>query len=226
MVNLKDVQNNSVVKALIDTANHYLEVKGYTEHGQRHVGYVSATAGKILSELNFPDREVELAKITGWVHDVGNAVNREHHGITGAVLVMPILKDMGMDIEEIMKVITAIGNHEEGNGIPVNAISAAIIIADKSDAHRTRVRKDKYDPNDIHDRVNYSIKNNNMEVDSEKKVIRIKFEMDTNTSSVMEYLQIYLSRMRMSESAANFLGCTFELVINNVIINNHNYGLK
>ena len=221
MVTLKDVQKNLKIKSLIEAANHYLEVKGYTEHGQRHVGYVSATAGKILSALNYSEREVELAKIAGWIHDVGNAINRERHGITGALLMFPILQDMGMDLNEIMEIIGAIGNHEEENGMPVNPVSAAIIIADKSDAHRTRVRKNKYDPNDIHDRVNYSIKNNNMIIDPLKKLIKISFEMDTNTSSVMDYLQIYLSRMTMSENAANFLGCTFELVINDVIINNH-----
>ena len=220
MITLTDVKNNTILQELIRAANHYLEVKGYTEHGLRHVGYVSETSGNILKMLGFDDRTIELARIAGWIHDVGNSINRVNHGITGATLLFPILLNMGMEVSEVMQITTAIGNHEEENGIPVNPICSALIIADKSDAHKTRVRKNKYDPDDIHDRVNYSIRSNRVVVDRENRIIRMEFEMD-DTSSLMEYFEIYLSRMMISEKAAKFLNCSFELVINGVLMNNH-----
>ena len=152
------------------------------------------------------------------MHDIGNAVNRKNHGLTGATLAFQLLDNMGMDMREIAVVIGAIGNHEEETGVPVGAVSAALIIADKSDAHRSRVRKDSYDSNDIHDRVNMSIKKNSLIVDRQKHVIRLVISMD-QTSALIEYLQIYLSRIALSEKAAAFLGCSFELVINGATIN-------
>lgn len=220
MITLEDIKSNEDILKLVEAANKSLAAIGYTEHGPRHVGYVSNTAAKILSSLGYDSRTVELAAITGWVHDVGNCVNRFNHGLTGACLMMPILKELGMPMDEVCKVIGAIGNHEEQTGIPVSAISAAIIIADKSDAHRTRVRRGRYDPEDIHDRVNYAIKKNRVVVDRLHKSIRYEMIMD-QSSSVMDFFQIYLSRMNLSEKAANFLGCSFDIVINNVKINSY-----
>lgn len=219
MVTLEDIRNNKEISALIHEANNVLAAIGYTEHGQRHVGYVSNTAAAILKKLDYPARTVELASITGWVHDVGNVVNRKHHGMNGAALLYPLLRDMGMDIAEVCTVLSATGYHEEETGQPVSVVSAALIIADKSDAHRTRVRKGKYDPYDIHDRVNYSIKKNWVEVDAEKRVIRYEMVMD-ESSSVMEFMTIFLKRMRMCEQAAAFLKCRLDIVVNGVTINN------
>ena len=223
MVTLEDIHNNAEITALIHEANNVLAAIGYTEHGLRHVGYVSNTAAALLQKLDFPERLVELAAITGWVHDVGNAVNRKHHGITGGALLFPLLRDMGMEMGEIAQILAAVGHHEEENGAPVSALSSAIIIADKSDAHRTRVRKGRYDPNDIHDRVNYSIKKNWVEVDREHRAIIYGMVMD-NTSSVMDFMQIYIKRMLLCEKAAEFLGCQFDIVVNGVAINNQKAG--
>lgn len=217
-ITLERVKSDKNFRALIDAANGSLEVMGYTEHGLRHVGYVSRTTANILRELGYDDRTVELGAITGWIHDIGNAVNRKNHGLSGAAIAFPLLQRMGMDMREIAVIIGAIGNHEEETGLPVSAVSAALIIADKSDAHRSRVRRGSYDSGDIHDRVNMSITKNSLVVDREKRVIRLVIFMN-KTSALMEYLQIYLSRMILSEKAAAFLGCTFELVINGSIIN-------
>lgn len=217
-ITLEMVKGNIEFRKLIDTANTNLEVMGYTEHGLRHVGYVSKTTENILKELGYDGRTVELGAIAGWIHDIGNAINRKHHGLTGATLAFDVLSRMRMDIGEIAQIIGAIGNHEEETGLPVNPISAALIIADKSDAHRSRVRKKNFDMSDIHDRVNMSIKKNYLAVDKEKRVIRLVIYMDT-TSATMEYLQIYLTRMVLCEKAASFLGHTFELVINGAVIN-------
>lgn len=218
MITLDDVKTNREFKTLIETANNNLEVMGYTEHGLRHVGYVSKTTANILRELGYDKRTVELGAIAGWIHDIGNAVNRKNHGHTGATLAFDVLSRMGMDISEIAPIIGAIGNHEEETGLPVNALSAALIIADKSDAHRSRVRKKSYDISDIHDRVNLAIKKNYIAIDTDKKKIRLVIFMDS-TSATMEYLQIYLTRVVLCEKAAGFLGCTFELVINGAVIN-------
>lgn len=218
-VTLEMVRANTEFRRLIDTANTNLEVMGYTEHGLRHVGYVSKTTANILTELGYDERTVEVGAIAGWIHDIGNAVNRKHHGLTGATLAYDVLSRMHMDIEEIAVVIGAIGNHEEESGLPVNAVSAALIIADKSDAHRSRVRKKKpFDQSDIHDRVNMAIKKNYLVVDKEKRKIRLVIFMD-KISSTLDYMQIYLSRILLCEKAAEFLGCVFELMINGAVIN-------
>lgn len=217
-VTLEMIKSNNEFRRLIDCANTNLEYMGYTEHGLRHVGYVSKTTANILHELGYDDRTVELGAIAGWVHDIGNSINRKHHGLTGATLAYDALSRMHMDISEIALIIGAIGNHEEENGLPVNPISAALIIADKSDAHRSRVRKKTFDVSDIHDRVNMAIKKNYLVVDKQKRKIRLVIFMD-DISSTMDYMQIYLSRILLCEKAAEFLGCVFELMINGMIIN-------
>ncbi len=217
-ITLNDVKENDEFKQLINASNNSLKVLGYTEHGLRHVGYVSKTTANILSTLGFPQRTVELGAIAGWIHDIGNAINRKHHGLTGSLLAYDILVRMGMDAGEVALIISAIGNHEEETGTPVNEVAAALILADKSDAHRSRVRRETADRKDIHDRVNLSIKKNYLAIDKNKKTIRLVIQMD-NTSATMEYLQIYLSRMVLSEKAAAFLGYWFELVINGNVIN-------
>lgn len=219
MVTLQDMKQNEAVKAMIRAGNRYLEALGYTDHGPRHVSYVSRTASGILSALGYSPREVELAAIAGWVHDVGNAVNRHNHGPNGAIMLLPILKDAGMEMNDVMEIITAVGNHEEQSGTVSSAVSAALAIADKSDAHKTRVRNGKPDPTDIHDRVNFSIQQNSVTVDRKNHVIRHELVMD-ETSSVLEYTQIYTARIVMCEQAAAFLNCAFELVINGQTVNN------
>ena len=218
-VTLEMVRANVEFRKLIDTANSNLEYMGYTEHGLRHVGYVSKTTSNILAELEYDERTVELGAIAGWIHDIGNAINRKNHGLTGATLAYDALSRMHMDISEIALIMGAIGNHEEETGLPVNPVSAALIIADKSDAHRSRVRKNKpFDASDIHDRVNMAIQRNYLVVDKEKRKIRLVIFMD-DISSTLEYMQIYLSRILLCEKAAEFLGCVFELMITGAVGN-------
>jgi metal-dependent HD superfamily phosphatase/phosphodiesterase len=220
MITLHDIKQNEDIKALIRAGNRYLEACGYTDHGPRHVSYVSKTASGILKALGYSPREVELAAIAGWVHDVGNSVNRHDHGPNGAVLLFPILREAGMDVADAVEIITAVGNHEEHSGFVSSPVSAALAIADKSDAHKSRVRNGQPDPTDVHDRVNFSIQQNRVTVDAEQKVIRHELTMD-DTSSVLEYLSIYMDRIEMCEAAARFLGQRFELCINGRTVNNH-----
>ena len=217
-ITLDDVKNNKEFSALIERANINLENIGYTEHGIRHVGYVSKTTANILRETGCDERTVELGAIAGWIHDIGNAVNRLNHGLTGAVMSMSLLENMGMDMNEISVIMAAIGNHEEQSG--VNDVSAALILADKSDTHRSRVRRKNFNLNDIHDRVNLAIKKNYLAVNNADKTIRLVIIMNSEMSSIMDYFEIYLSRMILCEKAAQFLGYEFELVINGRVINN------
>ena len=219
MITLQEIKQNESIKALVRAGNRYLEALGYTDHGPRHLGYVSRTASGILKSLGYSEREVELAAIAGWVHDVGNSVNRHDHGPNGAILLFPLLREIGMDIEDVMIIITAVGNHEEQSGTVSSAVSAALAIADKSDAHKSRVRNGRPDVGDIHDRVNFAIQENRVIVDRKHKIIRQELKMD-ESSSVLEYLSIYLPRILMCEKAAEFLGQHFELFINDRPVNN------
>ena len=219
MITLQEIKQNESIKALVRAGNRYLETLGYTDHGPRHLGYVSRTASGILKSLGYNEREVELAAISGWVHDVGNSVNRHDHGPNGAILLFPLLREIGMDIEDVMIIITAVGNHEEQSGTVSSAVSAALAIADKSDAHKSRVRNGRPDVGDIHDRVNFAIQENSVIVDRKHKIIRQELKMD-ESSSVLEYLSIYLPRILMCEKAAEFLGQHFELFINDRPVNN------
>lgn len=215
---VQKVKQDEEVKALIASSGEALKAMNYTEHGLRHANYVSKTAGKVLAELQFDKKDVDLAIIAGYLHDIGNAINRTNHGTTSAILAYGILKRIGLPLADINRVISAIGNHEEQTGSIVNDLTAALVIADKSDAHRTRVLRENFDPNDIHDRVNFSIKKSYVSVDRENSAINSMIYMDSS-SSVMDYLKIYLSRIVMSEKAAHFLNCSFNLYINDVLIN-------
>lgn len=215
-VTLADIKKNEKIEVLVEHANKVLAVMGYTDHGPRHVGYVSRIAAEILENLGKDARRVELAKITGWVHDVGNMVNRKSHGLNGATLLFPILCEMGMDISEACEVCSAVGSHEEESGLPISDISAALIIADKVDAHRARVRSKQFLPTDIHDRVNYSIQNTKLIV--KDGTITMEYTMN-NGASPMDFLSIYMTRMQMCEKSARFLGCNFALHINGVKLN-------
>ncbi len=218
-ITLEDVRRNEELRTMIDAGNDYLRQMGYTEHGPRHVGYVCRVAGDILQALDYPERMVELAAITGWVHDVGNAIHRKEHGTKGALLLFPILRDMGMPTDEILTILTAVSNHEEDHGRISSPVSAALVLADKSDAHKSRVRYGQANMDDIHDRVNLSIQRNRIQVDKANKLIVHELEMD-DSSSVMEYLQIYMSRVTMCEEAAAYLGCSFDLMVNGRSVNN------
>jgi metal-dependent HD superfamily phosphatase/phosphodiesterase len=211
---LEEVKKNSIVNVFVRSANDYLGTLGYTEHGVRHVGLVASIAENVLLYLDYPKRIQELAGIAGYIHDIGNVVNRRDHGQSAALLAMRLLKDMGMTPEEIALIISAIGNHEEESGDPVNPIAAALILADKSDVHKTRVRNRDISKYDIHDRVNFAVERSFLKVIKEKKIISLQLTIDTQISKVMEYFEIFMSRMLMCRRAASSLNCTFELIIN------------
>ncbi|MCX5779115.1 MAG: HD domain-containing protein [Elusimicrobia bacterium] len=213
-ITLDAVKKNTLANRFIDAANEYLGAVGYTEHGQRHVSLVAAMAHNTLTRLGFQDPLPELAGIAGYLHDIGNVVNRQDHGQSAALIAMRILKEMGATPDEIAIIISAIGNHEEEIGEPVNPVAAALILADKSDVHKTRVRNPDQVSVDIHDRVNYAAERSFLNVDGQKKTISLGLTIDTKVSQVMEYFEIFISRMIMCRRAAKFLGCTFELIIN------------
>lgn len=214
MVTLQDVKNNPIIDSFIRKGNEYLGVMGFTEHSYRHLNLVSTIAFNILRELGHPERDAELAAIAGYLHDIGNVISRNEHGISGANLCFPILVNMGMPPGEVAVVISAIANHEESHGQPVNNVAAALIMADKSDVHRTRVRNPDLVTFDIHDRVNYAVEKSSLSVDSAGRTITMDLAIDTEICPVMEYFEIFLTRMMLCRRAANFLDCNFELVIN------------
>ncbi|OPY58133.1 MAG: HD domain protein [Pelotomaculum sp. PtaU1.Bin035] len=214
MITLEDIKKDPVIDSFIRKGNQYLGVMGFTEHSYRHVNLVSSIAKNILERLGFPLRQNELASIAGYMHDIGNVVNRNEHGISGALIAYPILIQMGMHPDEIATVISAIANHEEQNGHAVNSVAAALIVADKSDVHRSRVRNPDFATFDIHDRVNYAVEHSFLRVSDDKRAITMELTIDIDICPVMEYFEIFLSRMIMCRRAANFLKCNFELVIN------------
>jgi uncharacterized protein len=202
------------VEILMDKCNEYLGVAGYTEHGRRHGKVVAKTARNILKALGDSEPLQELAAIAGYLHDAGNVINRDFHAQTGAVVAQQILTEMAMPWEDIVEVIAAIGNHHEEDGLPVNRIGAALIIADKADVHRSRVRNTRTLRTDIHDRVNYAASKSEIKVDPTARSITLVLTVETQLASVMEYFEIFLSRMLISKKAANFLEMEFHLVIN------------
>lgn len=215
MITLQDVIKNEEVEALIQGAQKQLDGLGYTEHSHRHISIVSQRAGEILETLGYPARTIELAKIAGYLHDIGNCVNRVDHAHSGAILAYNILKDMGMPVEERTEIMMAIGNHDEDTGTAVSDISAALILADKSDVHRDRVLKDNLSTFDIHDKVNYAVTDADLTIDSGEKRIVLKLTIDTKICPVLDYFEIFMDRTMMSKYAAKYLNIWFELLINN-----------
>lgn len=209
-----EIKANADIRTYITQADASLGALGYTEHSFAHVTQVAETAGYILSTLGYDEHSVELAKIAGFLHDIGNLINRSEHSQSGAVLAFCILEKLGFDAEDIATISTAIGNHDEGTGIPVNAVAAALIIADKSDVRRSRVRNKDRSTFDIHDRVNYSVIKSQLHIDNEHQNISLDLSVDTELSSVMDYFEIFLGRMILCRKAADKLGLHFCLTIN------------
>ena len=214
MITLKDIKENQELDSLIRGAQKQLNAIGYTEHGHRHISIVSKRAGDILEKLGYPERTVELARIAGYMHDIGNCVNRVDHAHSGAILAYQILKEMGMPIEEITEIMMAIGNHDENTGTAVSDISAALILADKSDVHRDRVVNKNLSTFDIHDRVNYAVTDADLIMNAEERKITLNLTIDTKISPVLDYFEIFMQRTMMCKYAAKYLKIWFELIIN------------
>lgn len=215
MLTYQEVIKSEIIKTYIIRADESLLALGYTEHSFSHVVHVANMAGYILKTLGYDDRTVELAKIAGYMHDIGNLVNRKDHSQSGAVMAWSILNDMGCDPGEIATIVTAIGNHDEGTGVPVNAVAAALILADKADVRRSRVRNKDVTTFDIHDRVNYSVQESKLTIDDSKTSVMLTLSVDTAYGSVMDYFEIFMGRMLLCRKAAEKLGLKFGLIINN-----------
>lgn len=213
-ITLQDVKRDERVRVYIEKANEAMAAIGYTEHGFRHAGIVAGMSQGIPRQLGLPVRDSDLAGIAGFLHDIGNVINRNIHTETGAVLAHHILTAMGMETVDIAIIIGAIGNHEEDNGFPINAVAAAVIIADKSDVHFSRVQNLNPVSFDIHDRVNFAVQKSYLRVDAAHKIISLELTINTESASVMEYFEIFLQRMLMCRKAANMLGCKFKLIAN------------
>ncbi len=214
MLTYDEITKSQAIQTYIIRADESLAALGYTEHSFAHVMHVAQTAGYILETLGYDERTVELAKIAGYLHDIGNLVNRKDHSQSGAVMAWSILNDMGCDPAEVATIVTAIGNHDEGTGVPVNAVAAAMILADKADVRRSRVRNTDIVTFDIHDRVNYSVKKSLLKINEEKTIIKLKLTVDTQYGSVMDYFEIFMQRMILCRKAAEKLGLQFKLIIN------------
>lgn len=214
MITFQDIKENQAIHTYIKKADESLVALGYTEHSFAHVTMVAENAGYILETLGYPARDIELVKIAAYLHDIGNLVNRVDHSQSGAVMAFRILNDLHMDPAEIAEIVTAIGNHDEGTGKPVSPMSAALILADKSDVRRSRVRNQDVTTFDIHDRVNYSVKKSELKINETHTIIKLKLSVDTRYGSVMDYFEIFLNRMVMCRKAAEALGLQFKLIIN------------
>lgn len=214
MVTFEMIKNDPSVRTYITEADRSLEALGYTEHSFAHVTAVAERAALLLDWLEYDKRTVELARIAGFLHDIGNIVNRVDHSQSGALISFRLLDKLNMDAKEISEIVTAIGNHDEGTGVPVSAIAAALILGDKSDVRRTRVRNSDVSSFDIHDRVNYSATSSEMILSDDRKSVTLKLNIDTKISAIMDYFEIFLVRMKLCRSAANKLGVDFKLCIN------------
>ena len=214
MISLNTIRDSKLVETFIIKGNEHLAAIGYTDHGLVHVGLVASLSRKVLLDLGYDHHLAELAGIAGYMHDLGNVINRMGHSQSGAMMAIEILSRMGMEPEEISIIVSAIGNHDEGSGHPVNAVSAALILADKSHVHRNRVRNTDVATFDIHDRVNYAVEKSVLKVDGPGRMITMDLMIDTDICPVMEYFEIFLSRMLLCRRAANFLNCEFALIIN------------
>lgn len=212
MLTLEDVKNDERIRVYITKANENLGALGYTDHGERHSTITAERAREILLKLGYEEEVAELASIAGYLHDLGNVISRSFHAMAGALLVRPILSELGMPLKNLVEVLAAVGNHDEGEeGEPVSEVAAAVLIADKSDVNRSRVRTLKEIEFDIHDRVNYAVTDSQLEVDQEAKIIRLRLHIDSEISDMVEYFEIFLSRMLASRRAAKMLGYEFDL---------------
>ncbi|MCL2578442.1 MAG: HD domain-containing protein [Oscillospiraceae bacterium] len=214
MVTFADVKKNEEIKIYIQNADQSMEALGYTEHAFAHVTKTAVLAGSLLKDLGQDARTVELGEIAGYMHDIGNLVNRSDHAHSGALMAFRLLKDMGMDPKEVAIVMAAIGNHDESTGFPVNAVAAAIILADKSDVRRSRVRCREAIAQDIHDRVNYAVEDSSLSLNVDAGAVVLKLTIDTEICPVMEYFEIFLDRMLLCRRAAAFFSLNFGLIIN------------
>lgn len=214
MLTYEAVKNSEAIKTYIIRADESLAALGFTEHSFDHVVHVAQMAGYILHTLGYDERTVEIAKIAGYLHDIGNLVNRKEHSQSGAVMAWSILNDMNCDPGEMATIVTAIGNHDEGTGVPVNAVAAALILADKADVRWTRVRNTDIATFDIHDRVNYSVKKSALKINEDKTLVKLKLTVDIKFGSVMDYFEIFMGRMLLCRKAAEKLGLQFKLIIN------------
>ena len=214
MITLEDVKKNEEVQELIIVAQKQMNAIGYTEHSIRHVSIVSNRAARILETLGYPQERIELARIAGYMHDIGNCVNRVDHAHSGAILAYQILKNMGMDIKNSSEIMMAIGNHDEQTGTSVSDISAALILADKSDVHRDRVVNTNMSTFDKHDKVNYAVTNADFKIDVQTRIATLDLTIDTNICPVLDYFEIFMDRTMMSKYAAKYLDIWFELIIN------------
>ena len=214
MLTYQEITKNEAIKTYIIRADESLGALGFTEHSFAHVVHVAETAGYILEKLGYDERTVELAKIASYLHDIGNLVNRKEHAQSGAVMAWSILNDMKCDPAEMATIVTAIGNHDEGTGVPVNTVAAAMILADKADVRRSRVRCRDISKFDIHDRVNYSVKESWLDINEEKTTVTLRLTIDTEFGSVMDYFEIFMERMILCRKAAEKLGLQFKLNIN------------
>ena len=214
MLTYEAVKDSDAIRTYIVRADESLGELGFTEHSFAHVVHVAEMAGYILETLGYDARTVELAKIAGYMHDIGNLVNRKEHSQSGAIMAWSILNDMDCDPAELATIVTAIGNHDEGTGVPVNAVAAALILADKADVRRSRVRNGNIASFDIHDRVNYSVKKSVLKINEDKTIVKLKLMVDTKYGSVMDYFEIFMGRMILCRQAAEKLGLQFKLIIN------------
>ncbi len=214
MITYETIKDNETVKTYIRKADQSLGALGFTEHSFAHVCMVAETCGYILKTLGYSEHEVDLGKIAAYLHDIGNVVNRSEHSQSGAIMAFRILDNMNMPPEDIAEIVTAIGNHDEGTGTPVSPIAAALILADKSDVRRSRVRNQEPSTFDIHDRVNYSVTKSQLKINEEKTIIKLKLNIDSHYGSVMDYFEIFMERMILCRKAAESLGLQFKLFIN------------
>ena len=214
MVTFEEIKNNEAINTYIRKADQTLSELGFTEHSFAHVGMVATNASYIMETLGYSEREVELGKIAAYLHDIGNLVNRVDHSQSGAVMAFRILDNLHMPAEEICDIVAAIGNHDEGTGRPISPMAAALILADKSDVRRSRVRNNDPATFDIHDRVNYSVKKAELKINENHTLIKLKLSVDTRYGSVMDYFEIFMNRMVLCRKAAERLGLQFKLMIN------------
>jgi uncharacterized protein len=214
MITVEDLQHDPEISVYLSRSTEYLGNIGFTEHGKRHATLVSKWAYQVLKDLEYAERDCQLAEMAGYLHDLANMINRFNHGGSGALMAFQLLSRMKMEPEEIALVISAIGNHEEESGSVVNHVAAALILADKSDVHRSRVTNKDFAKFEIHDRVNYAAEKSTLVVDKERKTVTLDITINTKICPVMEYFEIFLARMIMCRRAAEFLKCYFSIVIN------------